>query len=217
MVIKPEINSRTLFCYFQSYSQFISLPPLLSPVKRLLSFLPMTVPHSAYAIKFTGLPNGLHEFRFEIDGKFFSHREESIIQNADIEVVAILNKATTMQLTIAMKGSVEVDCVRCLEPVTISLEVEKTLLVRQVEKPNPEDDDDDSIQIAANAHEIDLEKVFYDYLTLQVPYSPVHAEKENGEIGCNPEILKYLQRENEKKEESGNEGTWDALKNIKLN
>jgi uncharacterized metal-binding protein YceD (DUF177 family) len=177
----------------------------------------MTVPRSAYAIKFTGLPNGLHEFRFEIDGRFFSQHEDSIIQNADIEAVATLNKATTLQLTIAMKGQVEVECVRCLEPVTIPLEVEKTLLVRQVEKPNPEDDDDDSIQIASNAHEIALEKVFYDYLTLQVPYSPVHADKENGEPGCNPEILKYLKREDDNKKEDGDEGTWDALKNIKLN
>jgi uncharacterized protein len=177
----------------------------------------MTAHRSAYTIKFSGLPNGIHAFRFTIDGRFFSNREESIIHDAGIEALVNLNKATTLQLEIRLTGEVVTDCARCLEPVTIPVNVEKHLLVRMVDDPNPEYDDDDSIQVASRAHEIDLEKVFYDYLTLEVPYSPVHQDLENGEPGCDPEILKFLQQEKESKAEKKDEGTWDALKNIKLN
>src|SRR5204863_8114885 len=135
---------------------------------------------SAYTIKFSGLANGIHAFRFTIDGQFFSNPEESIINDAGIEAFVNLNKATTLQLEIRLTGEVLTDCARCLEPVKIPVNVEKHLLVRMVENPNPEDDDDDSIQVDSRAHEIDLEKVFYDYLTLEVPYSPVHPDLENG-------------------------------------
>lgn len=178
----------------------------------------MTVHRSAYAIKFTGLPNGIHDFRFELNGRFFENHEDAIIQEAEVEAIVQLNKGTTMRLAIRLAGKVEVECVRCLELVTIPVEVDKNLLVRMVDKPNPEDDDDDSIQIASHAHEIDLEKVFYDYLTLEVPYSPVHPDNADGTPGCDPEVLKFLSKGNdEEKGDEGNEGTWDALKDIKLN
>lgn len=180
----------------------------------------MTVHRSEYAIKFTGLPNGVHEFGFAITGKFFQNREDTIIHGADIQAHVSLTKGTTMQLGIRMQGYVLVDCVRCLEPVQTPIDMEKTMLVRQVENPNPDDDDDDAINIALHAHEIDLEKIFYDYLTLQVPYSPVHEDKESGEPGCDPEILQFLQKKADNEEDDDddeNGGTWDALKNIKLN
>lgn len=179
----------------------------------------MTVQRPEYSVKFTGLPPGTHEFRFQIGQEFFRGRTESIIMNADIEAVVTLTKGGTMQLELKCFGWVEVECVRCLEPVRIPVDVEKNLLVRQVENPRPEDDDDDAIHIANHAHAIDLETVLYDYLTLQVPYSPVHPDQENGEPGCNPEILKFLRKEentDEKSDEKGSD-TWEALKNIKLN
>ena len=192
--------------------------PLVATRKRvLISFLPMTAHRSAYTIKFPGLPNGIHTYQFTIDGRFFSNREDSIIHDAAIEAIVNLNKTTTLQLDIQLKGEVVTNCARCLEPVTIPVNVEKHLLVRMVENPNPAEDDDDAMQIATNAHEIDLEKVFYDYLTLEVPYSPLHPDLENGEPGCDPEILKFLQQEEKPKTDKRDEGTWDALKNIKLN
>lgn len=177
----------------------------------------MTAHRSPYTIKFTGLAQGIHAFGFTIGGDFFSKYPDSIIHDARVDANVSLTKSTTMQLDIRLSGEVVVDCARCLEPVTIAVEVDKHLLVRLVENPQPEDDDDDSIQVASHAHEIDLEKVFYDYLTLEVPYSPVHPDRADGTPGCDPEILKFIQQGRESKEDHKEEGTWDALKNIKLN
>jgi uncharacterized protein len=179
----------------------------------------MTAQRPEYSVKFTGLTAGTHTFRFDIGQDLFRDRTESIIMNADIQAIVDLVKGGTMQLDLKLSGWVEVECARCLEPVRIPVDVQKSLLVRQVENPRPEDDDDDAIHIANHAHAIDLESVLYDYLTLQVPYRTVHPDKENGEPGCNPEILKFLRSEGaeeEKSEEKGND-TWDALRNIRLN
>ena len=214
----PAENARYLTFLFPKLFTIYIFAPLVATRKWvLISFLPMTAHRSAYTIKFSGLPLGMHAFAFTIGPDFFSQHEDSIIHEAKVEANVNLSKSTTLQLDIRLNGEVIVDCARCLEPVTIPVDVEKHLLVRMVEKPNPEDDDDDAIQIAENAHEIDLEKVFFDYLTLEVPYSPVHPDQEDGTPGCDPEVLKFIQQSQADAAEHKEEGTWDALKNIKLN
>ena len=49
-----------------------------------------------------------------------------------------------------------VECMRCLEEMTLTIDVERTLLIRLVETVSLEEDDVDSISLPANAHEIDM-------------------------------------------------------------
>lgn len=176
---------------------------------------------SPYLIRFIQLPTGQHEYTFRIDDTFFKDREGTIIHGASIEVDVVLHKSSgAMQLELKMKGEVTVDCMRCLEAFVLPIEIDRVLLVRMVETPTPEEDDIDAIHIAKTAYEIDLKNHLYDFLTLEVPYSPVHEDLPNGLPGCNPEILKHIKqlnkKEEEKKEEKGDD-RWSVLRKIKLN
>lgn len=168
-------------------------------------------------MKFTGLPAGDHEFGFELGNSFFEGREDDGVSNVAITANVVLHKATTMQLDLSLEGTVQLNCVRCLEPFTLSIDVEKTLLVRSVDHPKPEDDDDDTLSIANSDHEIDLNQHLYDFLMLQIPLHPTHEEDENGNPTCDPEIIKHLEKQGLITKEEPKDGRWDALKNIKLN
>ncbi len=176
---------------------------------------------SPYLLRFIQLPAGTHEFSYRIDGTFFHERENSIIHNADIQADAVLTKgAGSMELTLSISGEVEVDCVRCLESFSMPIAIEKHLLVRMVDHPENEDDDDDAIHIAKNAHDIELSTTLYDFISLEVPYSPVHPDNEKGEAGCNPEVLKHLHKpadDVQPNEENSGDDRWAALRKIKLN
>jgi hypothetical protein len=117
-----------------------------------------------------------------------------------------------------ISGEIGVECVRCLEEFMLPINIENTLVVRQIENPNSEDDDDDSIHIQLNATELDLDVHLYDFIVLQVPYSPVHPDNADGVPNCNPEILKFLSKKEDitKEDEPAND-RWAILKNIKLN
>lgn len=176
---------------------------------------------SPYLIRFIQLPAGYHEFSFRIEDSFFGDRENSIIQKADIQVSAGLQKGSgAMQLDLVMEGEVVVDCVRCLESFVLPVSFEKHLVVRMVDHPENEDDDDDAIHIAKTAHDIELSNTLYDFISLEVPYNPVHPENEDGSDGCDPEVLKHLKKaeeERQNEEKSPEDDRWAELKKIKLN
>ena len=179
----------------------------------------MAVQRSSYIIKFSGLPKGKHEYVFEINNKFFENRDVSIIKNANLTAnVSLLKESGPLQLTLKISGEIGVECVRCLEEFMLPINIENTLVVRQIENPNSEDDDDDSIHIQLNATELDLDVHLYDFIVLQVPYSPVHPDNADGVPNCNPEILKFLSKKEDstKQDEPAND-RWAILKNIKLN
>lgn len=172
---------------------------------------------SAYLIKYVGLPLGDHEYDYDIGNSFFEGREGSIIKKATVKAKAVLRKGPTMQLDLKLEGIIWVECMRCLEEMTLTINVERTLLIRLVETVSLEEDDVDSISLPSNAHEIDMSIHLYDFLTLEVPYSPVHPDDENGIPGCNPEVLKYIASQKEADAENPANDRWAALRKLKMN
>lgn len=178
---------------------------------------------SPYLIRFAQLPVGKHEYGFRIDDSFFQHQEGSIIHRAEVNVQAVLHKTSNvaMHLDLEMKGLVTVDCVRCLEPFALPVDLNKSLVIRLVEAPSEEEDDEDTIQVAQTAHELDLSRAMYDFLTLSVPYSPVHPDDHDGNSGCDPEVLKHIRQSGAIEEhpngEAEGDDRWNILKKIKFN
>jgi uncharacterized metal-binding protein YceD (DUF177 family) len=177
---------------------------------------------SPYIIRFIQLSPGDHTFDFRIADSFFDQREESIIRRAAVDVHAVLHKtANSISLDLSFSGAVTVDCVRCLEPFSLPVDFQRSLLVRMVETPSEEEDDEDAIQVSKTAHDIDLSRALYDFLTLAVPYSPVHPDLENGNLGCDPEVLQHIHQGGSIEEhpdgEAEGDDRWSILRKIKFN
>ena len=69
-----------------------------------------------YNIEFKGLKEGLHDFGFEVDNKFFEHFEESLVESGKVKVNILLEKRSSfIKLHFKIKGWLELTCDRCLD------------------------------------------------------------------------------------------------------
>ena len=115
-----------------------------------------------------------------------------------------------------MKGTITLECGRCLKEFNMPVDIEEHLIVRQVPGEVTESDDENIFNISEHEHSIDLAPHLYDYLSLQVPLNPKHADNADDTPGCDPkdiEVLKKIITEHPAQHDT----RWDVLRNIKLN
>ncbi len=170
---------------------------------------------SKYDIAFKGLAEGLHEFDFQIDDKFFEHFEESLVDNGEVMVKVILEKRSAfLKLHFKIKGWLELTCDRCLENYRQKIKNKAEIFVKFGEKEFEEGEN--VIWILPEEHQINLAQLIYEYVSLSIPLRQVHPKDENGIRGCDIEMIEKLKKytHTADDEESGTDPRWDALKNL---
>ena len=140
-------------------------------------------------IPIKGLPLGESSFRFEIGEPFFQAFENRQIKDADCSVkVVVMRHQTLLEITCEVGGFVVVECDRCLEDLTLKVDIEPHLTVGFGSVDVEGDDaDDDIMLIDRTESELNLNQFVYDYICLGLPLVKVHPEGK-----CNPEMLRYL-------------------------
>jgi len=161
-----------------------------------------------------GLPFGESSFRFEIGEPFFQAFENSQIKDADCSVrVQVVRHQTLLEIVCQVTGFVVVECDRCLEDLTLKVDIAPRLTVGfgNVEVEENGDGDEDVLVIDRSQRELDLNQFVYDYVCLSLPLVKVHPEGK-----CNPEMLRYLSES--EGTETGPEGEttrpFEALKDL---
>jgi len=171
-----------------------------------------------YNIDFKGLNEGLHDFEFEVDNKFFEHFEESQVENGKVTIKVVLEKRSSfMKLHFKIDGWLELTCDRCIEYYEQPIENEAEIFVKFGE--NEFDDGESVIWINPEEHQINLAQIIYEYVTLSIPLRHVHPKNSEGKRNCNKEMLERLK--NYTHHENDNNITtdprWDALKRLENN
>jgi uncharacterized metal-binding protein YceD (DUF177 family) len=171
-----------------------------------------------YNVEFKGLNEGLHDFEFEVDNKFFEHFEESLVENGKIKVKVILEKRSSfMKLHFKIKGWLELTCDRCLENYHEPIKYETEMFVKFGE--NKIDEGENVIWITPEDYQINLAQIIYEFVTLSIPLRHVHPKNSDGKRDCNNEMLKrlknYTHPENEDKKII--DPRWDALRRLENN
>lgn len=116
---------------------------------------------------------GQHVFDFVLDDEFFGALELSEVLGGKVTVHATLDlRATDYNLSLDLKGMVEVTCDRCLEPMSIDVEHEE-----QFSSP-----DEDHIALDENGI-LDIAWLAYETIIVNLPL--VHSHQTGG---CNPEM-----------------------------
>jgi uncharacterized protein len=167
-----------------------------------------------YAIPYTGLKLGKHDFDYQIDKAFFDEFEHSLVKDGKLTCQLELDKQERMIiLNFKIEGVVKLSCDRCLDTFLSPLKVsEQQIFKFSDEEMNP---DDEIIILSKNDNEIDVSTLIYEYINVAVPLIKLC---EDGNKECNEEMIERL------KSFSGNVDTddkdstdprWDALKNIK--
>ncbi len=112
-----------------------------------------------------------------------------------------------------MRGTVEVACDRCLEPMALSIDAEKAFQVKLGDEFC--DEGDDIIIVSSADEQLNVAWLMYEIIALQLPIQHMHAEGE-----CESTMADYLQRclvdENFSDETENNvtDPRWEGLRNI---
>ena len=175
-----------------------------------------------YRIPVRGLKPGIHNFEFEVNDGFFGHFEASPIEQGHLMVGVQVDKRPDMVLlTFEVSGVVRVECDRCTEPFDMQLEQEQQLVVKYDED---ERDDSDVVYISRNRTDLYLAEYLYEYIVLSLPITKTHPEDADGNLTCDPAVLRYLQAndaaaatEAEQEDEATSNPFKDALKDFKPN
>ena len=186
----------------------------MHPLFRIVSW------KSKYDIEFKGLKEGLHDYEFDIENKFFEHFDESLVEAGEVRVKVQLEKRSAfLKLKFEFDGWVELTCDRCLEPYKQDIELDTEMFVK-FGLESEFDEGDNVIWVLPDEHVLNLAQVIYEFTMLSIPLKHVHPNKK-GENSCDSEMMaeldKYRYTDTEEKEDDEIDPRWAALKNLKNN
>ena len=165
-----------------------------------------------YKIPFKGISEGQHEYDFHVQDAFFDAMESEDIHQADVQVNLKLDKQSRMMiLDFDIQGKIVLACDRCLEALDFPISINHQLIVKygtvDVEQ------DSDILYLADDEYQLDVSRIIYENIVLEIPIKNVHPDDEFGNSTCNKDQIALLEEYSKRKE---NDPRWDALKNIKL-
>lgn len=113
----------------------------------------------------------MHQFDFQLDSEFFSTQEKSEILSGQVNCHAVLTlREDDYDLLLAAKGTVQVTCDRCLDPMDVVVDIE-------------EDAETEEQNMGLN-----LVWAVYEMIVLHLPLVHSHPEGK-----CNPQMQELLQ------------------------
>lgn len=171
---------------------------------------------SPYKIQFGGLPVGLHEFEFEVNGTFFQQFEHPEISIADLQVKALLTKQNNLlQVQVDVEGTVDLDCDRCMKTFAFPIETSEKLVIKH---GDPQESNDEILVIPEGQEEFDLANYLYEFVSVAVPARRVPCELDSEEYKCDQNMLDKLQTLNAIPEvEQQKNPLWEQLNKLKQN
>lgn len=169
-----------------------------------------------YDVSFSGLKNGRHEFKFEIDKTFFQLFDtEQEFTNPRIEVNVSLDKHTTfLEFEIKIKGLVELVCDITNENFDYPIENEIKILVNFGEEYD--DSNEDVITIPTGEHAFNVAHLIYENVMLSIPMKKISPNVSDEDL----KILDQFSPKNievAEEEEHESDPRWDALKKLRDN
>ena len=168
---------------------------------------------SAYSIPIQGLKVGVHRFSFPLDKEFFQLFEDAPIKEANLEYQVVLDKRHDMLLfEFEMEGRISSLCDRCTAQIWLPIETSKDLVVKYGEQEG--EAEDEVVFIHRESPKFNLAPYLYEFSILALPITNVYDCESEAEPPCNKEVLKLLEKSDQKDEQGS---VWDALKDLNKN
>ncbi|MDR1345924.1 MAG: DUF177 domain-containing protein [Bacteroidales bacterium] len=175
--------------------------------------------HDKFKIRIAGIAAGSFTFSMDCDKAFFEVSGLSILHDGVIHVRIKMEKMEKMlNFAFQFEGKATANCDRCLEPVTLKIDFNTTLIVTLVNNKNGKhkaNENDDIWFIDENSYELDFFHYIYESLLLALPQKIVHPDDENGNSACNPEMLEKLTQCSPSHNQEI-DPRWETLKKLKL-
>ena len=183
-----------------------------------------------YDIDIFRLPNGEHNYDFEVNDAFFALFNYGLIEKGQANInVQLLKTDTMITVNFDIRGKVELVCDRSLENFNYPIELNERLLVKYGEEE--EELDDDLLVITQNTQKINVAQFIYEIIGISLPMKKIHPdyleeedEDEFDDLSEGRLVYSSLDKDQEDTEEDSKEENgepidprWDILKNLKNN
>ena len=167
-----------------------------------------------YAIPFTGLKLGKHQFEFDVTDSFFDEFDYSLVKKGNLKCVVDLEKQETLIiLNFHITGHIDLNCDRCLAPYPQFMDIKEQQIAKFSEEEI--DEDEEIITLSKNDHEVMLAGLIYEYINVAVPFITV-CDNEGNTPYCDKEMLDSLNKLTASTETGEKtDPRWDALKKFK--
>lgn len=171
-----------------------------------------------FDIAFVGLKPGIHEFKYDINDKFFLPYQEQDFINCVAHVTLGLEKNNNfLLLKFEIGGTVEIACDRCGNNLPLQLWDEFNIVVKMVDNPdvmNEQDDDPDVYYISKGESHLHIADWIYEFINLSIPMHRMCSIDEMGGPHCNKEVLEMLRKLDAANSKTGN-ALLKGLQNLK--
>ena len=164
-----------------------------------------------YDVAFTGLKNGKHEFKFEVEQSFFDLFEtEQEFTNAHINVDVALEKHTTfLDLEVTISGKVDLICDITAEEFSHPINNSIKILVKFGEEYD--DSNEEIITIPHGDSAFNIAQIIYEAVILSIPMKKISPNVNDEDI----ELIEKFSPKIEENKEHEVDPRWEALKKFK--
>lgn len=168
-----------------------------------------------YSVEIPKLDFGENFEQFEIDSSFFAAFENAPVDEGQILVDVKINRLKRhLNAEFHFKGTVTLNCDRCLEPYPFELDFRQEVVYSFDEEL--EFDTDEVVLVTEDDPQINFATDFFDFISLQIPLRRVPSEDVHV---CPEAVLRMLglleTEEEEVDEEEDIDPRWAALKKLK--
>ena len=168
-----------------------------------------------YEVAFSGLKNGKHHFKFEVEQSFFDLFEtEQEFTKAHISADVLLEKHTTfLEFDITTSGTVDLTCDISNEEFAHPISNNIKVLVKFGEEYD--DSNEEVITIPSGDSSFNISQIIYEAIVLSIPMKKI-SPNVNEEDDYH-KILEKFSPKNKEEEEKTEEidPRWEALKKLK--
>ena len=172
-----------------------------------------------FEIAFVGLKQGVHEFNYVVDDKFFVEKGDPDFTNCTANIKLLLDKKSSfMLLKFEIGGKADISCDRCGNPLGMDIWDEFNMLLKLVENPdemNAQEEDPDVFYISRTESHIDVADWIYEFVLLSFPLQKMCSDEEMGGPQCNKEVLEKLKAMEVKEEQTNANQLWKGLDQFK--
>ncbi|BDS15453.1 YceD family protein [Aureispira anguillae] len=177
----------------------------------------------SFTINFASLADGEHLFDYQIDNKFLKHFEATLVQEGSVDVsLSLIKFLNSLEFNFNIQGTVLTPCDVCIEEFELPVEGSEQIMVKIVSEIPTDDDEYNVVYLKEGTSSINIAEMLYELLMLSIPMRKVHPLNDEGQYTCDPDVLKYLQInediETSEEEVDNNDNInpiWDELKKLK--
>ena len=168
-------------------------------------------PFKEYEIEFVKLSNGEHSYKYNIREDFFALFENDLVTKGDIKVDVTLEKRDSFyEVMVNHKGTINVSCDRCLDPISYPVEGEQRLVLKLAEEEE-EKEDENVLYISLETQSINLAQTMYELISLSLP---MVRYCEDASKECNRQMVDKINGKDRTYTSEETDPRWNKLKDL---